>query len=318
MSDADAIAVALSDRLGLDVTAVRKTAGGDINDAYRAELAGGEAVFVKTSNAAQPGMFTSEAAGLLWLGEPESGIATPRVVGVIDDRPGDEALPGSSPPSPRLLALEWIDTGSLDADGEERLGRGLAAIHAAGAPAFGATPVLNTNGELALGRHGHEPMCFNRLSLPNEPSSTWAQFYAERRIAPLTTACRERRALSAEDAAVMRQLCSRLPSLAGPPEPPARVHGDLWAGNVIADSAGNPLLIDPVAHGGHRELDLALLQVFGGPGERCFDAYREASPLAEGWRERTRLWQLAMILLHVYLFGGGYREQALAIARGYL
>lgn len=318
MSHADAIAAALRDRLGLSIANVRKTAGGDINDAYRADLAGGGAVFVKTSDTAQPGMFTNEAAGLMWLDEPGSGIATPRVVGVIDDRPGGEAAPGEMPSPPRLLALEWVDTGSLGADGEERLGRGLAAIHAAGAPAFGATPVLNTNGELALGRHGHAPMCFNRLSLSNEPSDTWPLFYAERRIAPLTAACRERGELSDEDAAVMRQLCSRLPALAGPPEPPARIHGDLWAGNVIADTAGNPVLIDPVAHGGHRELDLALLQVFGGPGERCFAAYREAAPLADGWRERTRLWQLAMILLHVYLFGGGYREQALAIARGYL
>lgn len=309
MNCGEAIAAALRERLGLDVAGIGKTAGGDINDAYRAELADGGAVFVKTSEAALPGMFTDEAAGLMWLGEPDSGIATPRVIGVVDDDPS---------PDPRLLALEWIETGSLSIAGEERLGRGLAAIHAAGAPAFGATPVLNTNGELALGRHGHAPMRFNELELPNDPCDTWAEFYAERRIAPLTRACRDRGELSAEDATVMRLLCEHLPELAGPPEPPARVHGDLWAGNVIADAAGSPVLIDPVAHGGHRELDLALLRVFGGPGERCFAAYSEASPLAEGWHERTRLWQLAMILLHVYLFGRGYREQALAIARGYL
>lgn len=311
------IAAALREHLGLDVAGVRKLAGGDINDAFRAELTGGGAVFVKTSDTALAGMFTDEAAGLIWLGEPDSGIVTPRVIGVIDDEPS---------PAPRLLALEWIDTGGLDATGEERLGRGLATIHAAGAPAFGATPLLNTNGGPMLnktgepppGRYGHSPLRFNELALPNDPCDDWAEFYAERRIAPLTRACCDHAKLSSKDAAVMQRLCERLPELAGPPEPPARIHGDLWAGNVIANTAGSPVLIDPVAHGGHRELDLALLQVFGGPGERCFAAYREAWPLAEGWQERKRLWQLAMILLHVYLFGGDYRAQALAIARDYI
>ncbi len=293
----DAIALALAEGLGLEVESVALTAGGDINDAYRAETADG-AVFVKTSPTAQEGMFSDEAAGLDWLGEPD-GVATPRVVGVVD---GDVPT--------RLLALEWIERGRLDAAGEEALGRGLAKIHAAGAPAFGATPVLG-------GGYAHSPMRFNELSLPNDPRDTWAEFYAENRILPLARAAHDRDVFAADDVALMERVAERLPEVSGPSEPPARTHGDLWSGNVLADTTGTLYLIDPVAHGGHREVDLALLTVFGGPGRRCFAAYDEAFPRAAGHAEREQLWQLAMILLHVYLFGSAYADQARRIARRY-
>jgi fructosamine-3-kinase len=294
----EAIREALTDRLSLQVTGVALTAGGDINDAYRVETTDGS-VFVKSSPAALPGMFTDEAAGLRWLAEPKA-IAVPEVVGVCDDDDG-----------PRLLALEWIDRGRLDAGGEEALGRGLAATHAAGAPSFGATP-------LGGGEYRHAPMRFNQLALPNEPCETWAEFYAHRRLLPLARECANRGMLDAEGVDLIAQLVEKIPQLAGPEEPPARTHGDLWSGNVLADESGAPHLIDPVAHGGHREVDLALLTVFGGPSQRCFDAYNEVAPVAPGFEQRKPLWQLAMILLHVYLFGRSYAEQAKQIARGYL
>ncbi|MBI4896964.1 MAG: fructosamine kinase family protein [Actinobacteria bacterium] len=317
-TEAARVETALRERLGLDVTRLSLTTGGDINNAYRAEISGGPDVFVKTSKRALPGMFTDEAAGLRWLNEPESGIATPRVVGVIDDAPDGDSLDVSEPPTVRLLALEWINAGRLDHVGEELLGRGLAAIHRTGAPAFGATPVLDTNGVIDHTRHAHAQMRFNELALPNQPCATWAEFYAERRIRPLAAACRDKGELTTDDCATFERLCARLPALGGPPEPPARLHGDLWSGNVLPAADGRIFLIDPVAHGGHRELDLALLKVFGGPSERCFAAYREIHPLSSGHEERERLWQLGMILLHVYLFGGGYRAQALSIANDYL
>lgn len=294
---ADAIRDALRTHLALEVESVELTAGGDINDAYRAETSAGP-VFVKTSATAQPGMFSDEAAGLEWLGEP-GGVAVPKVVGVVDQ---DDA--------PRLLALEWIDRGRLDADGEEALGRGLAKIHAAGAAEFGATPVLG-------GGHANSPMRFNDLSLPNDPRPTWAEFYAENRLLPLAHKSHALGNFSADDVALTERVAARMPELAGPDEPPARTHGDLWSGNVMAGAGGEPYLIDPVAHGGHREVDLALLTVFGGPGPRCFEAYDEAFPRADGHAERERLWQLAMILLHVYLFGGSYAAQARSIAAAY-
>jgi fructosamine-3-kinase len=294
---AEQIRAALESKLGLSVESVALTSGGDINDAYRAETSDG-AVFVKTSPNAQPGMFSDEAAGLEWLGDPD-GVAVPRVIGVNED---DDA--------PRLLALEWIERGRLDAAGEEALGRGLARIHMAGAPEFGATPVLG-------GGYANEPMRFNALSLSNEALPTWAEFYAENRVLPLARLCHESGAFSVDDVELIERVAARLPKVAGPEESPARTHGDLWSGNVMAGADGAPYLIDPVAHGGHREVDLALLTVFGGPGRRCFEAYDEFFPRADGHAEREQLWQLAMILLHVLLFGGAYVSQARSIAARY-
>lgn len=295
---ADAIRAALETKLGLNVESIALTAGGDINDAYRAETSDGP-IFVKTSATAQAGMFSDEAAALEWLGE-SGGVAVPTVIGVCDDED-----------APRLLALEWIDSGRLDTAGEEALGRGLAKIHATGAPEFGATPLLG-------GGYANAPMRFNQLSLPNEPRDNWAAFYAENRLLPLARLANERGAFSMEDLDLIERVAARLPEIAGPIEPVARTHGDLWSGNILPDATGTPYLIDPVAHGGHREVDLALLTVFGGPGQRCFAAYDEVFPRAPGHEEREQLWQLAMILLHVLLFGGAYVAQARAIASRYV
>jgi fructosamine-3-kinase len=117
---------------------------------------------------------------------------------------------------------------------------------------------------------------------------------------------------------LVERVALKLPEIAGPAEPIARTHGDLWSGNILPSANGTPFLIDPVAHGGHREVDLALLTVFGGPGRRCFDAYDEVFPRASGYEDREQLWQLAMILLHVLLFGGSYVGQARAIAQRYV
>jgi fructosamine-3-kinase len=302
-ADRSAVRKALRAELGLDVSDIWLTAGGDINDAYRAETSRGP-VFVKTSPTAQSGMFSDEAAGLQWLSVPD-GVAVPHVVGVSEG-------------ATKLLALEWIEAGRMTAAGEEELGRGLARVHLAGAPFFGATPGV-TIGDEDTGDsddgYGHSPMRFNELSLPNDPCETWAEFYAENRLMPLALMAQEKGNFEREDVALIERVCARLPELAGPAEPPARTHGDLWSGNVLWDAGGKPYLIDPVAHGGHREVDLALLTVFGGPSERCFAAYDEVFPRAEGHAERKSLWQLAMILLHVHLFGGGYVEQARALAR---
>jgi fructosamine-3-kinase len=128
----------------------------------------------------------------------------------------------------------------------------------------------------------------------------------------------DRGALPREAPALLERLVSRLHDLAGPPEPPARVHGDLWTGNVLVDREQRPWLIDPAAHGGHRELDLAMLRLFGGPSERCFAAYEELAPLAPGAHERTALWQLAPLLLHAALFGGGWGARATSVIRRYV
>jgi fructosamine-3-kinase len=129
---------------------------------------------------------------------------------------------------------------------------------------------------------------------------------------------RDRGELDASDAAVLDRLADTV--AAGrfdTDEPSARLHGDLWSGNLMWTADG-AVLIDPAAHGGHREADLAMLHLFGAPHlERVVAAYDEAAPLAEGWRERVRLHQLHPLLVHAVLFGGSYGPQAVAVAGRY-
>ena len=103
----------------------------------------------------------------------------------------------------------------------------------------------------------------------------------------------------------------------GGDEPPARIHGDLWPGNVLWGADDRAWLVDPAAHGGHRETDLAQLALFGGAPhlDRVLAAYRESWPLADGWRERVPLHQLHLLLVHTALFGGGYRDAVTRAAR---
>ncbi len=267
--------------------ASRRVAGGDINDAWQVELEDGTTAFVKTRADAAPGEYATEAAALRWLGDVDGGLRVPEVLRVDD----------------RFLALAWIEEGALHAGGEEELGRGLARLHAAGAPAFGAPPPGASFGGLRLGT----------IALPPATGDDWARFYAEHRLLPLLRLAVDRGAVS--DPAPIERAIDRLPELAGPPEPPARLHGDLWSGNVLAGRDGRPWLIDPAAYGGHREVDLAMLALFGRPSPRTLAAYAEVAPLAPGHEARVPLWQLLPLLVHAVLFGGGYGASAVAAAR---
>jgi fructosamine-3-kinase len=272
---------AVAAAVGGAVTALRPVGGGDINDAYLAELEDGRRAFVKTRAGAPPGEYAAEAAALRWLGEP-GALGVPEVLGV----------------SETLLALEWLEEGP--AGDAADLGGGLARVHTAGADAVG----------------GADPLRIGPLALPNEPLDDWPRFYAERRLRPLLAPARERGALSAEGARAVERGCDRIAEIAGPPEPPARLHGDLWSGNVLW-SGGRPYLIDPVAYGGHREVDLAMLRLFGSPGPRFLAAYEDIAPLADGHEDRVALYQLFPLLVHTVLFGGGYGGSAERAARQY-
>jgi fructosamine-3-kinase len=268
----------------------RRVGGGDINEAFRVVLADGHDAFVKTRPDARAGEYAAEAAGLRWLAAP-GAVRTPRVL-AFDDR---------------YLALEWIAPGRLGAAGAEELGRGLAATHSAGAEVFGCA---DGDAPTAVAR-------FGSLRLPNAPAADWPTFYAERRLRPLAAMARERGALSGRAIAAVERVCERMALLVGPPEPPARLHGDLWSGNVMADLQGRPWLIDPSAYGGHREVDLAMLRLFGAPSDRLLAAYHEAAPPAAGWEERVELYQLLPLLVHALLFGGSYAAAAERVALRY-
>lgn len=289
MSTQTEIARGITEATGAAVASVEPVAGGDLNDAFAVRLQDGARVFVKTRAGAPAAEYATEAAGLRWLAEP-GALAVPEVVAV-----GEE-----------FLALRWVDGGgALD---EEVLGRGLAAVHAAGAGAFGAPPP---------GAPGLAPLRLGPVVLPSGAWPTWGACYAQARLLPLVEAARDRGALDAAGAEAVEAVCSRIEELCGPPEPPARLHGDLWSGNVHAGADGRPWLIDPAAYGGHREVDLAMLALFGGARPRVIAAYEEVAPLADGWRERVELWQLFPLLVHAVLFGGGYGSSAARAARRY-
>jgi fructosamine-3-kinase len=269
--------------LGVAVRSSTPLGGG----AVRAELADGRTVVVKK---AEHSSLAAEAAGLRWLRVP-GGTSVPAVLGV----------------DPQRLVTEFVPRASPDAGAAEAFGRSLAHLHGAGAPAFGAAPP-----------GGPSSAWIGRAPMRNEPSPGWAEWFAADRVLPYLRAASDAGELTGEEAAVVERVCDRLPALAGPAEPPARLHGDLWSGNVLWSPSG-AWLIDPAAHGGHRETDLAMLALFGCPHlDAVLRAYDETAPLATGWRERVPLHQLFPLLVHVVLFGRGYAGQTVAAARAAL
>ena len=278
--------------------------GGSICQASRLTLDDGSSIFTKTwpEGTARPeGFFEAEAAGLAWLREA-GAVPVPDVVAALPD----------------LIALEWIDTGEPTATAAEELGRGLALLHRSGAPAFGAD----------------WPGYLGTLPMRNDPSGgPWPEWFAGTRLEPLLRLSADAGALDPADVAEVERLLAAIGDLAGPAgaEPPARLHGDLWPGNVLwsaagsqaltetgsAGVAGRAYLVDPAAHGGHRETDLANLALFGGAPhlDRILEGYQEVWPLADGWRRRVPLHQLHLLLAHTAMFGRAYHGSVMSAVR---
>ena len=267
---------ALEQQLAAQVLNAKRLGGGDINDAFEVALGTGTRIFVKTHPNPPSGMFWAEARGLHWL-EEAGAIRVPRVVAVSDQRPA-------------YIALELLTPAARRPDFDETLGRSLANLHAFGAQSFGLD---------------HDNF-IGRLSQTNTVNDDWASFYWTSRLEPQVRLAADRGLLDRRTRSDFEVLCRVLPERVGPKEPPSRLHGDLWGGNLHVDNAGQPCLIDPAVYGGHREIDLAMMRLFGGFGERVFAAYEEVRPLSPGTRERVSLYQLYPLLVHVNLFGSSY------------
>ncbi len=277
--------------------------GGSICAALRLTLEDGTSVFAKTwpepagSRAGgpaglgtpPPGFFEAEAAGLDWLRVPD-GVPIPAVIAAL----------------PQLIALEWVESGRPTPAAARRFGAGLAAVHRAGAEQFGSVRAGYIGG-LALD--------------PTTSPGPWAPWFAQARLAPYLRLSADNGALSGADVAAVERLLAEIEGYAGPTEPPARIHGDLWPGNVLwgrlPDGTDGAWLIDPAAQGGHRETDLATLALFGGAPFRTeiIEGYQQVAPLAEGWAERVPLHQLHLLLVHTALFGAAYRGAVLSAVR---
>ncbi|WP_367132069.1 fructosamine kinase family protein [Saccharothrix sp. HUAS TT1] len=238
----------------------------------------------------EPGAVVAEVASLAWLAEPAGPPEVPPAPPVPRVRGHDE----------RWLALDHVPPGRPSPRAAEEFGRGLAALHACGAPAFGAPPP-----------GGPTRAAIGLAPLLNVPSDTWSEWFREHRIAHYTRLAVDAGALTPAEARTVEAV-----RVEAPAEPPARLHGDLWSGNVHWAADGRAWLVDPAAHGGHRETDLAMLALFGCPHlDRVLAAYDETAPLADGWRERVPLHQLFPLLVHAALFGRGYARQVLSAAR---
>jgi len=275
--------------LGAAVVATTPVAGGDICTSTRLRLSDGTSALVKTRPHAPHGFFEVEARGLRGLAAT-GGVAVPQVLAVEHD----------------CLILEWVESARPGPEAAEQLGRALARTHAAGASGFGSE-----DGDGFIGV----------LPMPNRTAPGWAEFYATRRVLPYLKLARDRGGISADDAAAVDRVVRRIADLVGPEEPPAPLHGDLWSGNLVWGHDGRVRVVDPATYAGHREVDLAMLSLFGCPHlPRLLEAYQEVAPLADGWEDRVPLHQLFPLLVHACHFGSGsggagYGARAGAAAR---
>ncbi|HEX3731317.1 MAG TPA: fructosamine kinase family protein [Mycobacteriales bacterium] len=250
----------------------------------------GTSLFAKLQQNPPPGLFAAEAQGLRWLADRE-GPRLPTVIAVLED----------------MLVLEWVPPGKPTRRGARQFGRQLALMHrSSSAEQFGAPTGSDPS------RRGY----VGQLPLDNSPHEDWAEFFVTRRCLPYLRRAADSGTFDSAQVAELERGLNQIGTW-GTDEPPAPIHGDLWAGNVHYDSQGSAWLVDAgAAHYGHRETDLATLQLFGAPfSEDLFAGYGEEYPLAAGWRERVPAHQLHLLLVHVVLFGGDYAAQALRAAQ---
>ena len=307
------VAAQLKELLGAGLRDCRSLGGQHGIGHYRCVLADGRVAFAKVAGpqlSASRAGFGAEARGLSWLGEA-GAVPVPEVLGWDDG----------------ALVISWVQAERAERRAAGRFGRELALLHAAGAAGYGA-PWPGTIAGLPL---PNEPLSAgarpNEARLtgagpggvrPDGAGESWPEWYAAQRLLPYLRLAVDAGTFSAADARLVETVATRAAELAGPAEPPSRIHGDCWSGNLLW-SGGRGVLIDPAAHGGHRETDLAMLALFGAPFlDQIVASYQEVAPLAAGWQARVPLHQLHPLLVHVCLFGAAYRDAALDAARSAL
>lgn len=263
----------------------RPLGGGSIAETVALETDAGVFVAKLYSGREAGGMLAAEALGLRALRAADGGLVVPEVLGVAETEPA-------------YLLMSYLAPAARARDFEERLGRGLAALHRTSGPGFGFE---------ADNFCGATPQ-------PNPWSERWVEFYARHRLGFQVERAARAGRLASEPRRRLERFIEALPArIDEPPEGPALIHGDLWSGNVVVNEAGAPGLVDPAAYFAHREAELGMMTLFGGFSERVFAAYDEAFPLEPGWRERNAIYQLYHLLNHLNLFGSGYLGSVMSI-----
>ncbi len=273
----------------VQLTGSRSVGGGCINHAVKISTSVGN-FFLKWNASAPTDMFMKEASCLNEMSSAGNSLVIPKVFWSreVDDSPG-------------LLLMEYLQPATNTSGMDERLGRGIAQLHRKTAPAFG---------------FHHSNYCGTTIQ-DNTCTDNWSELYAERRIWALVQQIKEARGMSLGEQNLYEKLVDKIPVLLAHKTVPSLIHGDLWSGNYMY-TANGPALIDPACYYADREMELGMMQLFGGFSSRVWDAYQEEFPLPEGWLQRMRLYQLYHILNHYLLFGGSYGQQAQEIAREYL
>ncbi len=274
------------------IEGARALGGGCIHAAARVDTDGGP-LFCKWNHGDAGAAFGAEARGLddLRRAAGDGGLRIPDVRGWRDATEG----------TPGWLALEYLPPSPPAPDYERRLGRGLAALHSAPVAGWG----------------GSEPNRIGSLLQVNPSRESWAVFWREARLEPQLRLAEEAGRLDPRARRLLDGALDTAAELLAPVEHdgPSQLHGDLWAGNVHAGPHGGPVLVDPAAYRGHREVDLAMADLFGGLPAGARAAYEEVRPLVPGYAGRRPLYQLYYLLVHVNLFGAGYLASTVDAAR---
>ena len=203
--------------------------------------------------------------------------------------------------TPGFLVQEYLPPEYSNSNSDEKLGRGLAFIHQYKNEYFG---FYNNN------------YCGATLQ-NNSLTKSWVEFFRDNRLRFLLNLIRKERPIPISEIKIYDKLLDRIPKLIPEKSDPVLIHGDLWSGNFLI-SEHAPVLIDPASYYANREMEFAIITMFGGFSQRFFDIYNEVNPLPFDWQQRNKLYQLYHILNHYYLFGGGYQSQALSVAKSYL
>jgi len=282
----------LSEKLGENVIieSSETLGGGCINHASKLETNKG-AFFLKWNSNCAHDIFLREAEGLQELKKAaQNKIAIPEVFAAkeVGDTPG-------------FLVTEYLKPGYSTGNDDELLGHGLATIHNYKNEKFG---FYNNN------------YCGATLQ-NNQWKTNWAEFFRENRLRFLLDLIQKERPLASNEISVFEKLLEKIQHLIPPDNYPVLIHGDLWSGNYMITEKG-PALIDPATYYASNEMEMSIMTMFGGFSQRFFNAYNEIRPLGKDWRSRNKLYQLYHVLNHFYLFGGGYRSQAVTIAKSYL
>lgn len=276
----------LSNKYGFNVEIIDFSTvfGGDINESFTIKTSNGS-YFIKINDAiAFPNMFEAEAKGLDFLISQSSFvIPEPIIIGTFENK--------------AFLLLEYL---SLQNQGNWfSFGEILANMHKRTAPNFGL----------------EYPNYIGSLIQKNNEMNSWAEFYMEQRLLPLSIKARELGLLDKEDLRNLDLLHMQLGNIY-PIEPPSLLHGDLWSGNA-SFCQGKSCVYDPAIYYGHREIDIAMTLLFGGFPKEMYTAYNTVYPLENGWQNRIELSQLYPLLVHTCLFGESYANQVRAILKKY-